>query len=59
MYKITETTDDRYIGLEVEFTFDPIYIDEGFTFEWDEIRRTSRTTFTVSNSNYSMTLERI
>lgn len=59
MYKITETTDDNYIGLEVEFTFEPIVISDDFTFEWEDIKRTSRKTLTVSNSNYSMTLEKV
>lgn len=59
MYTITETTDNNYIGLEVEFTFDPIVVNDEFTFEWEEIKKTSRKTLTVSNSNYSMTLEKI
>ena len=59
MYKITETTDDQYIGIEVEFTFDPIEVSEDFTFDWEEIRKTGKGEYTVSNSNYSMALKKV
>lgn len=59
MYKIIETTDNQYIGKEVEFTFDPVYVDDSFTFEWTDVKKPTKTTLVVSNSNYSMILEKI
>lgn len=57
IYKITETTDEQYIGEKIDFNGDVIVMSEDFIFEWTDLKKSGKT-LTVSNSNYTMTMEK-
>lgn len=53
--KIINTTDGKYIGIEVDISTNPVFISEDLTFLYDK-KIISGDEATIANSNYIINL---